>query len=125
MLSTAPAAAVPDGREPSKTTPAAARALNTAPAAAVPDGREPGNGPTRRACGRCLADRGDLALVDVLVSASHPHRAVACFRYRWPLRAGPVVDFDCCRIFQFARISPADRKDCHARVSGRGRRRRR
>jgi hypothetical protein len=43
-----------------------------------------------------------LTLVDILLSANHPRRVAAYFRYRWTLRTGPVVDFDCCDLFEFA-----------------------
>jgi hypothetical protein len=49
-----------------------------------------------------MTDVSQLTLVDILVSARHPRRVAAYFRYRWTLRSGPVVDFDCCDLFEFA-----------------------
>ncbi|GAA0918336.1 nuclear transport factor 2 family protein [Nonomuraea longicatena] len=39
--------------------------------------------------------------IDVLTSAAGG-RAVAWFHYRWTLRDGSVLDFDCCDVFDFA-----------------------
>jgi hypothetical protein len=36
------------------------------------------------------------------LSTSHPRRIAAYFRYRWTLRSGPVVGFDCWDLFEFA-----------------------
>jgi hypothetical protein len=49
-----------------------------------------------------MTARSELTLVDILSSTSHPRRVAAYFRYRWTLHSGPVVDFDCCDIFDFA-----------------------
>jgi ketosteroid isomerase-like protein len=58
-----------------------------------------------------MTDKSELTLLDILVSASHPRRVAAYFRYRWTLRSGLVVDFDCCDIFEFAQMD-----DGHPRV---------
>lgn len=55
-----------------------------------------------------MTNVNQLTLVDILVSASHPRRVAAYFRYRWTLRAGPVVDFDCCDLFEFAAAGDDD-----------------
>lgn len=49
-----------------------------------------------------MTARSELTLVDILFSASHPRRVAAYFHYRWTLRSGAAVDFDCCDIFEFA-----------------------
>jgi ketosteroid isomerase-like protein len=43
-----------------------------------------------------------LDVVDLMVSADEGPRVAAYFQYRWTLRDGPVVTFDCCDIFEFA-----------------------
>jgi hypothetical protein len=51
-----------------------------------------------------LTEASELTLVDILVGAGRPRRLAAYFRYRWTLRSGPIVDFDCCDVFEFAQV---------------------
>ena len=48
----------------------------------------------------------EIDVYDVLVSASGAPRAVGYFGYRWTLRDGTVLRFDCCDVFDFS--TPAD-----------------
>lgn len=47
----------------------------------------------------------DIDVLDVLVGTTAAPRAAAYLRYRWTLRDGAVVVFDCCDIFDFAQDS--------------------
>jgi ketosteroid isomerase-like protein len=42
-----------------------------------------------------------LDVFDLMVSADDGPRVAAYFQYRWTLRDGPAVTFDCCDIFEF------------------------
>jgi ketosteroid isomerase-like protein len=51
-----------------------------------------------------LADtstRSEIDVFDVLVSAKGSPRALGYFNYRWTLRDGTVLRFDCCDVFDF------------------------
>ena len=52
--------------------------------------------------------RSDVEVVDVLVGTSAAPRAAAYLRYRWTLRDGTIVVFDCCDVFDFAGEPAAD-----------------
>ncbi len=43
----------------------------------------------------------EIDVFDVLVSAQGAPRAVGYFNYRWTLRDGTVLRFDCCDVFDF------------------------
>lgn len=47
------------------------------------------------------SQRSDITVHDVLPSLTAP-RVAAYFHYRWTLRDGSVVEFDCCDVFDFA-----------------------
>jgi SnoaL-like domain len=55
-----------------------------------------------------MTESSELTLVDILAGAGHPRRSAAYFRYRWTLRSGPVVDFDCCDVFEFAQVAEGE-----------------
>ena len=44
----------------------------------------------------------EIDVFDVLVSAQGSPRAVGYFNYRWTLRDGTVLRFDCCDVFDFS-----------------------
>ncbi|MFE3455780.1 nuclear transport factor 2 family protein [Nonomuraea sp. NPDC059194] len=47
------------------------------------------------------SQNSEITPIDVFASLTEP-RVAAYFRYRWTLKDGSVITFDCCDIFDFA-----------------------